>query len=100
MSCGNLLLLPGGHTWGVSLRLGIVCVLSYGDVVVKNRKMSFCAVSDVGTYPRYVRKSKASEVHLCPNGRGNMSGENLLLLLGGHTWGVSLRLGDCLWCPL
>ena len=28
MSGRNLLLLLGGHTWGVSLRLGIVCVLS------------------------------------------------------------------------
>ena len=26
--------LPGGHTWGVSLRLGIVCVLLCGDVGV------------------------------------------------------------------
>ena len=36
MSGGNLLLLPCGHTWGVSLRLGIACVLSYGDVEMQN----------------------------------------------------------------
>jgi len=31
---GNLLLPLVGHTWGVSLRLGIVCVLLCGDVGV------------------------------------------------------------------
>ena len=40
---------------------GIVCVLSCGDVEMQNRKMCTYTVSDVGTYPRYVRKSKAAE---------------------------------------
>ena len=92
ISGGNLLLLFGGHTWGVSLRLGIACVLSCSDVGIQNRKMCVCTVSNVGTYPRYVRKSKAAEAHLSPNRNGKISGGNLLLILSGHTCGVSLRL--------
>ena len=37
MSGGNLQFILGGHTWGVSLRLGIACVLSYGDIGMQNR---------------------------------------------------------------
>ena len=36
-------------------------MLSCGDVEMQNRKMCTYTVSDVGTYPRYVRKSKAAE---------------------------------------
>ena len=40
MSGGNLLLLPGGHTWVCPYVCGIVYVLSCGDVGMQNREFT------------------------------------------------------------